>query len=105
MIPIAGSAYTTPMLRWRTGGVDHWLDLILEYAFGAATVAVGWSGHLRAFLHDLGWNMPAFPTSDFMLSGRRWHLKYDYVGFIVIMVITTILVVGIKNRQILLLPS
>jgi len=70
MIPIAGSAYTysyATLVNWWRGSLAG--DLILEYAFGAATVAVGWSGHLRAFLHDLGWNMPAFPTSDFMLFG------------------------------------
>ena len=98
MIPIAGSAYTYSYAT--LGELVAWIigwDLILEYAFGAATVAVGWSGHLRAFLHDLGLNMPAFPTSDFTLFGMPVHLKYDYVGFIVIMVITTILVVGIKE--------
>ncbi|MGH9496059.1 MAG: amino acid permease, partial [Candidatus Sulfotelmatobacter sp.] len=72
-------------------------DLILEYAFGAATVAVGWSGHLRAFFHDLGMDMPPLPHSDFMLFGRSVHLTYDYVGFLIIMVITTILVIGIKE--------
>ncbi len=98
MIPIAGSAYTYSYAT--LGELVAWIigwDLILEYAFGAATVAVGWSGHLRAFLHDLGLNMPAFPTSDFTLFGMPVHLKYDYVGFIVIMVITTILVIGIKE--------
>ncbi|MGB8580923.1 MAG: amino acid permease, partial [Candidatus Sulfotelmatobacter sp.] len=98
MIPIAGSAYTYSYAT--LGELVAWIigwDLILEYAFGAATVAVGWSGHLRAFLHDLGWNMPALPTSDFVLFGMPVHLKYDYVGFIVIMVITTILVIGIKE--------
>lgn len=98
MIPIAGSAYTYSYAT--LGELVAWIigwDLILEYAFGAATVAVGWSGHLRAFMHDLGWNLPAFPTSDFILFGTPVHLKYDYVGFIVIMVITTILVIGIKE--------
>ena len=98
MIPIAGSAYTYSYAT--LGELVAWIigwDLILEYAFGAATVAVGWSGHLRAFLHDLGWNMPALPTSDFVLFGTPVHLKYDYIGFIVIMVITTILVIGIKE--------
>ena len=98
MIPIAGSAYTYSYAT--LGELVAWIigwDLILEYAFGAATVAVGWSGHLRAFLHDIGWNLPAFPTSDFMLFGMPVHLKYDYIGFIVIMVITTILVIGIKE--------
>jgi basic amino acid/polyamine antiporter, APA family len=98
MIPIAGSAYTYSYAT--LGELVAWIigwDLILEYAFGAATVAVGWSGHLRSFLHDIGWNLPPFPTSDFMLFGTPVHLKYDYVGFLVIMVITTILVIGIKE--------
>ena len=78
MIPIAGSAYTYSYAT--LGELVAWIigwDLILEYAFGAATVAVGWSGHLRAFLHDIGWNLPAFPTSDFTLFGTPVHLKYD----------------------------
>ncbi|MGC1370977.1 MAG: amino acid permease [Candidatus Sulfotelmatobacter sp.] len=98
MIPIAGSAYTYSYAT--LGELVAWIigwDLILEYAFGAATVAVGWSGHLRAFMHDIGWSLPAMPTSSFTLFGVPMHLKYDYVGFLVIMVITTILVVGIKE--------
>src|SRR2546427_5798941 len=53
LVPMAGSAYTYgyatlgEFIAWIIG----W-DLILEYALGAATVAVGWSGHLTAFLHD-----------------------------------------------------
>lgn len=98
MIPIAGSAYTYSYAT--LGELTAWIigwDLILEYAFGAATVAVGWSGHLRAFFHDIGWSLPAIPTSNFMLFGIPVHLKYDYVGFLVILVITTILVIGIKE--------
>ena len=98
MIPIAGSAYTYSYAT--LGELVAWIigwDLILEYAFGAATVAVGWSGHLRAFLHDLGLNLPVMPTSNFTLFGIAMHLKYDYVGFLVILFITTILVIGIKE--------
>jgi basic amino acid/polyamine antiporter, APA family len=98
MIPIAGSAYTYSYAT--LGELVAWIigwDLILEYAFGAATVAVGWSGHLRAFFHDIGWTLPAMPTSNFNLFGMAVHLKYDYVGFLVILVITTILVIGIKE--------
>jgi APA family basic amino acid/polyamine antiporter len=60
MIPIAGSAYTYgyatlgELIAWIIG----W-DLILEYLFGAATVAVGWSGYFVAFLHELGIHIPA----------------------------------------------
>src|SRR6266545_5681520 len=59
MIPIAGSAYTYgyatlgELVAWVIG----W-DLILEYLFGAATVAVGWSGYFVAFLKELGLNLP-----------------------------------------------
>lgn len=98
MIPIAGSAYTYSYAT--LGELVAWIigwDLILEYAFGAATVAVGWSGHLRAFMRDLGWNLPAMPTSSFTLFGVPVQLKYDYVGFLVILAITTILVIGIKE--------
>jgi len=51
MIPIAGSAYTysyTTMgefIAWIIG----W-DLVLEYALGAATVAIGWSQYFNNFL-------------------------------------------------------
>src|SRR5207245_198752 len=59
MIPIAGSAYTYgyatlgELIAWIIG----W-DLILEYAFGAATVASGWSSTLVAFLQDYGISLP-----------------------------------------------
>jgi basic amino acid/polyamine antiporter, APA family len=98
MIPIAGSAYTYSYAT--LGELVAWIigwDLILEYAFGAATVAVGWSGHFRAFLQDIGLGLPAMPHSDLMLFGTHLHLTYDYVGFLVILAITAILVIGIKE--------
>ena len=98
MIPIAGSAYTYSYAT--LGELVAWIigwDLILEYAFGAATVAVGWSGHLRAFLKDIGLGLPPIPHTDFMLFGRHVHLTYDYIGFLVIVAISAILVIGIKE--------
>ena len=98
MIPIAGSAYTYSYAT--LGELVAWIigwDLILEYAFGAATVAVGWSGHLRAFLQDIGLGLPPIPHSDFLLFGIHVHLTYDYIGFLIISAITTILVIGIKE--------
>jgi APA family basic amino acid/polyamine antiporter len=59
MIPIAGSAYTYSystlgeFFAWFIG----W-DLILEYTFCAATVAVGWSGYCVSFLRNLGIIVP-----------------------------------------------
>ena len=59
MIPIAGSAYTYGYAT--LGEIFAWIigwDLILEYAFGAATVASGWSSTLVAFLQDYGIDLP-----------------------------------------------
>lgn len=58
-VPIAGSAYTYGYAT--LGEFVAWIigwDLILEYAFGAATVAVGWSGYAVSFLADLGLQFP-----------------------------------------------
>ncbi|MEJ7625022.1 MAG: amino acid permease [Pyrinomonadaceae bacterium] len=59
-VPISGSAYAYgygtlgEFVAWIIG----W-DLILEYAFGAATVAVGWSGYVVSLFRDtLGINFP-----------------------------------------------
>jgi basic amino acid/polyamine antiporter, APA family len=60
IVPVAGSAYT---YAYATMGefivwVIGW-DLILEYAFGATTVGIGWSGYVTSFLRDLGLVIPA----------------------------------------------
>ena len=54
MIPVAGSAYTYAYAT--VGEFVAWIigwDLILEYALGAATVAVGWSGYFVSLLARL----------------------------------------------------
>src|SRR6202042_743022 len=54
LIPIAGSAYTYGYAT--LGEFVAWIigwDLLLEYAFGAATVASGWSGYLVGLLQQL----------------------------------------------------
>src|SRR5437773_6450046 len=73
MIPIAGSAYTygyatlSELVAWIIG----W-DLILEYLFGAATVAVGWSGYFVAFLKELGVTLPpAFSSAPLTVEGTH----------------------------------
>src|SRR5947199_2360679 len=59
LVPMAGSAYTYgyatlgELIAWIIG----W-DLILEYAVGAITVAIGWSGYVVSFLHDFGVDIP-----------------------------------------------
>src|ERR1044071_9122328 len=59
-VPVAGSAYT--YAHATLGELVAWIigwDLILEYALGAATVAVGWSGNIVSLLADLGIHLPA----------------------------------------------
>ena len=63
MIPIAGSAYTYGYAT--LGELVAWIigwDLILEYLFGAATVAVGWSGYFSAFMSEIGLRLPVAYT-------------------------------------------
>ena len=71
-VPVSGSAYTYgyatlgEFIAWIIG----W-DLILEYAFGAATVAVGWSGNVVSLLADMGIQFPialsAAPGTKFVM--------------------------------------
>ena len=59
MIPIAGSAYTYSYLTM--GELVAWIigwDLILEYAVGAATVAIAWSEYFNRVLGFFGWHVP-----------------------------------------------
>ncbi len=85
MIPIAGSAYTYSYAT--LGEFFAWFigwDLVLEYAMGAATVAVGWSGYVVSFLRNFGVHVPpqiaASPGTEFvfvptaMLNAADLHL-------------------------------
>ncbi len=59
-IPIAGSAYTFAYAS--VGEFVAWIigwDLVLEYALGAATVSIGWSGYFTTFIKNVfGWVVP-----------------------------------------------
>ena len=59
LVPMAGSAYTYGYAT--LGELFAWIigwDLILEYAVGAITVGIGWSGYVVSFLNDLGVSVP-----------------------------------------------
>ncbi len=59
MIPIAGSAYTYSYATM--GELVAWIigwDLCLEYAVGAATVAIAWSEYFNKVLEFVGWQIP-----------------------------------------------
>jgi basic amino acid/polyamine antiporter, APA family len=121
MIPIAGSAYTYGYAT--LGELVAWIigwDLILEYAFGAATVASGWSSTLVAFLQDYGISLPPqicdVPGAKWALYEGRWSPEsalslspeqiaglphatcvFNLVAFLAILGVTTILIVGIQE--------
>ena len=62
-VPVAGSAYTYAYATM--GEFAAWIigwDLVLEYAAGAATVGVGWSGHFVSLLGLFGVRLPASLT-------------------------------------------
>jgi APA family basic amino acid/polyamine antiporter len=59
MIPIAGSAYTYSYATM--GEFVAWIigwDLVLEYAVGAATVAIAWSEYFNKVLEFMGYDIP-----------------------------------------------
>ena len=59
LVPMAGSAYTYGYAT--LGELFAWIigwDLVLEYALGAVTVAIGWSGYVVSFLRDFGISVP-----------------------------------------------
>jgi len=125
MIPVAGSAYTYGYAT--LGEIIAWIigwDLILEYAFGAATVASGWSGYVLSLLQDFGIHIPpqiaGTPGAQFVMYNGRWEAigriaktlaannvdpstlphatgVFNLVAFLGIAMMTTILVIGIKE--------
>ncbi|MDD2797586.1 MAG: amino acid permease [Bacteroidales bacterium] len=102
MIPISGSAYTYgyatmgEFIAWIIG----W-DLILEYLFGAATVAVGWAGYVNSFLADLGIHIPpSMSQSPFIYDTTGWHSTgalFNFPAVFIVVMLSTLLVVGIKE--------
>src|SRR6202050_3569701 len=125
LIPISGSAYTYGYAT--LGEIFAWIigwDLILEYAFGAATVASGWSGYFISLMDDWGirinpkWiatsgTKMVFYKGHWMELGNVSQLLsaagidpatlrhatgvFNLVAFLGIAVATIIVVVGIKE--------
>jgi APA family basic amino acid/polyamine antiporter len=110
MIPIAGSAYTYTYAT--LGELIAWIigwDLILEYAFSNMSVSVGFAAHIVDLLDWFGvhpalrWISPAYlPTGlqDFAgndLYKPGWHFGFNFPAFLVVMILTVILVRGIRE--------
>jgi len=110
MIPIAGSAYTYTYATM--GELVAWIigwDLILEYAVSNMAVGVGFAGHvvnLFDLLHvplSTRWSSPPYlpaGMSDAMgkpLYAPGWHFGFNFPAFIVVMILTVLLVRGIRE--------
>ncbi len=110
MIPIAGSAYTYTYAT--LGELVAWVigwDLILEYAGSNMTVSVGFAAHMVDLLDWFGFHPPAtwispayLPTGLADLQGHviykpGWHFGFNIPAFLIVMLITVVLVRGIRE--------
>jgi APA family basic amino acid/polyamine antiporter len=110
MIPIAGSAYTYTYATM--GELIAWIigwDLILEYAVSNMAVSVGFSQHIVNLFDWFGWHpnprwiSPAYLPSGLQdlqgndIYGAGWHFGFNWPAFIIVMLLTVILVRGIRE--------
>lgn len=104
IVPVAGSAYTYSyavfgeLIAWMVG----WA-LILEYAVAAAAVAVGWSGYINGFLHEIGYGLPLTLTAgpyDTIVAGAHTNAAttsaggFNLLAFLVSLFVTFLLIIG-----------
>jgi basic amino acid/polyamine antiporter, APA family len=98
MIPIAGSAYTYTYAT--LGELVAWIigwDLILEYAVSNMAVAVGFSGYLNDLFDSLGIHIPDSLSTPAYSPMTGWALHFNIMGFLIVMFLTVLLVVGIRE--------
>ena len=102
-VPVAGSAYTYAyatlgeFIAWVIG----W-DLILEYALGAATVAVGWSGNFVTLLGQMGVEFPAAlsaapGTLVPMAGGDPVTAVFNLPAVLITIAVTALLIFGVSE--------
>src|ERR1700704_3077486 len=103
-VPVAGSAYTYAYATM--GEFFAWIigwDLILEYAFGATTVAIGWSGYVTSFLLDLGLVIPdKFASAPLTYDAGAGSLSatgavLNLPAMFIVLALSGLLIVGIKE--------
>src|SRR5579871_6297189 len=103
-VPVAGSAYTYAYAT--IGELFAWIigwDLILEYAVGAVTVAIGWSGYVTSLFSNFGIHLPRqFTSAPFAYDAvaRTWSTTGAIVNvpaMAIIAGISILLVIGIRE--------
>jgi APA family basic amino acid/polyamine antiporter len=102
-VPVSGSAYTYAyatlgeLIAWAIG----W-DLVLEYALGAATVAVSWSGNLTSFMEHFHVQFPAAlsaapGTIVTVAGGPPVTAVFNLPAVLITIAVTALLVVGVRE--------
>ena len=103
-MPVAGSAYTYAYAT--LGEFIAWIigwDLILEYALGAATVAVGWSGNLVTLLRParIGRSRPRCSAAPGTVSSSRTAASvtavFNLPAVLITIAVTMLLIVGVSE--------
>lgn len=106
MLPVEGSAYA--YAYGTVGEVFAWLigwGLILEYAMGAMTVAVSWSGYFAKLLHLFHIDLPFWLRND-PVSAAKYaadnglaapDFAFNLPALVIVWLVTYILVKGIKE--------
>lgn len=99
MIPIAGSAYTYSYATM--GEFAAWIigwDLVLEYALGAATVAIAWSEYLNKFLEFFGMRVPyQWSHSPFEKATDGTSGIMNVPALFILLMLTLILIKGTQE--------
>ncbi|MBA3815549.1 MAG: amino acid permease [Parachlamydiaceae bacterium] len=103
MIPVSGSAYTYSYVVF--GELIAWIigwTLVLEYAIGAAAVAISWSAYALSLLEDFGLH---FPT---VIAASPWQLVklrngavsegvFNLPAVAIVVAVTIVLIIGIRE--------
>ncbi len=97
MIPVSGSTYTYAYVT--LGEVFAWAigwNLVLEYAAGAATVAVGWAGYFTRVLSGLGLTLPPELASAYFATAvpGEPHGLFNAPAAAIVLLLTWLLVRG-----------
>jgi basic amino acid/polyamine antiporter, APA family len=123
-VPVAGSAYTYSYVTF--GELVAWIigwALILEYAIGNIVVAVSWSSYFNNLLEGIGIHLPKWMMTDSytakalfdtaVAKGQNtegfawatapslggWHLIFNLPAFIIVILITWLVYVGIQESK------
>jgi basic amino acid/polyamine antiporter, APA family len=100
MIPVAGSAYTYSYATM--GELVAWIigwDLVLEYAVGAATVAIAWSEYFNRVLEWFGMRIPYQWSHSPLetMAGSGVHGIMNIPAVIILLALTALLIRGTQE--------